>query len=166
MSENGFRNKNAQIIYSHKERAYYLSMDDFLSSKEAQANVGEFSSSAGTNYMGSHGLILIIFIVNIFVAKMSSATTGDDLATLFGEFGTVSSAKVIMDKETGNSKCFGFVEMEDETEGMNAINALNESEFQGRKIVVKKARPREEGENRGHRSFSPRGGERRFNPNH
>ena len=70
---------------------------------------------------------------------MSSATTGDDLATLFGEFGTVSSAKVIMD---------------------------NESEFQGRKIVVKKARPREEGENRGHRSFSPRGGERRFNPNH
>lgn len=70
-------------------------------------------------------------------------------ATLFGEFGTVSSAKVIMDKETGNSKCFGFVEMEDETEGMNAINALNESEFQGRKIVVKKARPREEGENRG-----------------
>ena len=61
---------------------------------------------------------------------MSSATTGDDLATLFGEFGTVSSAKVIMDKETGNSKCFGFVEMEDETEGMNAINALNESEFQ------------------------------------
>ena len=81
---------------------------------------------------------------------MSSATTGDDLATLFGEFGTVSSA----------------LEMEDETEGMNAINALNESEFQGRKIVVKKARPREEGENRGHRSFSPRGGERRFNPNH
>ncbi len=104
--------------------------------------------------------------MNIFVAKMSSATTGDDLATLFGEFGTVSSAKVIMDKETGNSKCFGFVEMEDESEGMNAINALNESEFQGRKIVVKKARPREEGENRGHRSFSPRGGERRFNPNH
>ena len=50
---------------------------------------------------------------------MSSATTGDDLATLFGEFGTVSSAKVIMDKETGNSKCFGFVEMEDETEGIS-----------------------------------------------
>ena len=44
---------------------------------------------------------------------MSSATTGDDLATLFGEFGTVSSAKVIMDKETGNSKCCGFVEMDD-----------------------------------------------------
>ena len=58
----------------------------------------------------------------------------------------VSSAKVIVDRETGNSKCFGFVEMEDETEGFNAINALNETDFQGRKIVVKKARPREEGD--------------------
>lgn len=67
LSENGFRNKNAQIIYSDKERAYYLSMDDFLSSKELQANVGEFSSSAGTNYMGSHGLISIIFIVAVCV---------------------------------------------------------------------------------------------------
>lgn len=97
---------------------------------------------------------------------MSSVTTGDDLAELFGEHGTVTSAKVIMDRETGNSKCFGFVEMEDETEGMNAINALNETEFQGKKIVVKKARPREEGENRSHRPFTPRNGERRFNPNH
>ena len=94
---------------------------------------------------------------------MSSATTGDDLAALFGEHGTVSSAKVIIDRETGNSKCFVFVEMEDETEGMNAINALNETEFQGKTIVVKKARPREEGGDRGGRSFSPRGGERRFN---
>lgn len=111
-------------------------------------------------------IFLIFFIVNIFVAKMSSATTGDDLAVLFGEHGTVISAKVIIDKETGNSKCFGFVEMEDETEGMNAINALNETDFQGKNIVVKKARPKEEGEDRGHRSFSPRGGgERRFNSN-
>ena len=85
MSENGFRNKNAQIIYSHKERTYYLSMDDFLPSKELQANVGEFSSSAGTYYMGSHGLILIIFIVNIFVAKLSSTTTSEDLQALFSE---------------------------------------------------------------------------------
>ena len=107
-------------------------------------------------------LILIIFIVNIFVAKLSSTTTSEDLQALFSEHGSVSSAKVIMDKETGNSKCFGFVEMEDETEGFNAINALNETEFQGRKIVVKKARPREEGgDDRGQRF--PR--ERRFNSN-
>lgn len=97
---------------------------------------------------------------------MSSATTGDDLETLFGEYGTVTSAKVIMDRETGNSKCFGFVEMEDETAGMNAINALNDTELQGKTIVVKKARPKEEGESGGHRSFSPRGGERRFNSNY
>ena len=97
-------------------------------------------------------LILIIFIVNIFVAKLSSTTTSEDLQALFSEHGSVSSAKVIMDRETGNSKCFGFVEMEDETEGFNAINALNETEFQGRKIVVKKARPREEGgDDRGQR---------------
>ena len=99
---------------------------------------------------------------------MSSTTTGEDLAALFGEHGTVTSAKVITDRETGNSKCFGFVEMEDETEGMNAINALNETEFQGRKIVVKKARPREEGEERNyHRPFQRNnGGEIRFNSHH
>ncbi len=72
---------------------------------------------------------------------MSSTTTGEDLEALFGEHGVVTSAKVIMDRETGNSKCFGFVEMEDETEGMNAINALNETEFQGRMIVVKRLVP-------------------------
>ena len=104
--------------------------------------------------------------MNIYISNLSHGINDANLHELFNEYGEISSAKVIMDKETGNSKCFGFVEMEDETEGMNAINALNESEFQGRKIVVKKARPREEGENRGHRSFSPRGGERRFNPNH
>jgi len=56
-------------------------------------------------------LILIIFIVNIFVAKLSSTTTSEDLQALFSEHGSVSSAKVIMDRETGNSKCFGFVEV-------------------------------------------------------
>lgn len=83
--------------------------------------------------------------MNIFVAKLSSSTTSEDLQALFAEHGEVASAKVIMDRDTGNSKCFGFVEMVDESEGFNAINALNESDFQGRKIVVKKARPREEG---------------------
>ena len=92
---------------------------------------------------------------------MSSVTTGDDLAVLFGEHGTVTSAIVIMDREPGSSKCFGFVEMEDETEGMNAINALNDTEFQGRKIVVKKARPREEGGQHNRRPYAPHG-ERRF----
>lgn len=99
--------------------------------------------------------------MNIFIAKMSSATTSEDLQTLFGEFGTVVSAKVIMDRETGHSKGFGFVEMQDESEGLNAINALNETEFQGRKIVVKKALPKEEGERRRENKFSYRERERR-----
>ena len=68
--------------------------------------------------------------MNIFVTKISSATTRQDLEVLFREFGTVDSARIIMDRETRKSKCFGFVEMPDDTEAMNAINALNETEFQ------------------------------------
>ena len=78
--------------------------------------------------------------MNIFVTKLDSSTQSEDLRTLFEEFGSISSAKVIIDRETGNSKCFGFVEMNDETEGMNAINALNDTNFQGSFIIVKKAR--------------------------
>ena len=82
--------------------------------------------------------------MNIFVAKLSPGTTSDDLESLFTQFGDVSSAKVIFDRETGNSRGFGFVEMDVEDEGFEAINQLNETEFDGRRIVVKKARPREE----------------------
>ncbi|BDD10225.1 hypothetical protein FUAX_26570 [Fulvitalea axinellae] len=81
--------------------------------------------------------------MNIFVAKLSSNTTGDDLNDAFSQFGEVSSAKVIFDRETGESRCFGFVEMDDEDQGYNAIENLDGSELDGRSIVVKKARPRE-----------------------
>lgn len=82
--------------------------------------------------------------MNIFVAKLSSSTNSDDLKTLFEEFGEVNSANVIIDKITGHSKRFGFVEMNNESEGNKAINELNECEFDNSQIVVKKARPREE----------------------
>ena len=82
--------------------------------------------------------------MNIFVAKLSASTSGDDLLELFKEYGEVTSAKVIYDRETGNSKRFGFVEMADEAEGQKAIDELNDSEFNNSKIVVKKARPRNE----------------------
>ena len=82
--------------------------------------------------------------MNIFVAKLSSETTSDDLMDLFSQYGEVGSAKVIFDRETGNSRGFGFVEMDDDEQGFEAINNLNESEFDGRRIVVKKARPKEE----------------------
>ena len=81
--------------------------------------------------------------MNIFVAKLGAKTTGDSLRSLFEQFGTVSSAKVIMDRETGNSKRYGFVEMEDDNEAHNAIDQLNESDFEGGTIIVKEAKPRE-----------------------
>ncbi len=82
--------------------------------------------------------------MNLFVAKLSSATTAQDLEGLFGEFGEVVSAKVIFDKETGNSKGYGFVEMKNDEEAKAAITALNDTEVDGKQIVVKEARPREE----------------------
>lgn len=83
--------------------------------------------------------------MNIFVAKLSPITSGEDLQEIFKEFGRVVSAKVLIDHETGRSKCFGFVEMEDYNEGNKAIQALNGSELHGSIIIVKMARPREAG---------------------
>lgn len=82
--------------------------------------------------------------MNIFVAKLNYSTSSDSLQSLFESFGEVSSAKVIMDRETGRSKGFGFVEMADDSAGQEAINALNETEFEQRTIVVKEALPRED----------------------
>ena len=81
--------------------------------------------------------------MNLFVAKLSFDTESEDLRKVFEEYGSVSSANVIMDKFTGKSKGFAFVEMEDDEEAKEAINALNDSELDGRTIVVKKAEPRE-----------------------
>ena len=81
--------------------------------------------------------------MNIFVAKLNFDTREDHLKEVFEEFGEVTSAKIIMDKFTGRSKGFGFIEMPNDEEGQNAINDLNESDLDGRNIVVKKAEPRE-----------------------
>ena len=78
---------------------------------------------------------------NIFVGSLAWGTTSEGLEQAFSQFGTVSSAKVISDRETGRSRGFGFVEME--TGADEAIEALNGSELDGRKIVVNEARPRE-----------------------
>ena len=82
--------------------------------------------------------------MNLFVARLSSSTTGDDLNELFSAHGEVASAKVIFDRETGNSKGFGFVEMPNDEEANAAIEALNESEVDGKQIVVKEANPPQE----------------------
>ena len=102
--------------------------------------------------------------MNIFVAKLSPRMTDETLESLFSKFGKVDSAKVIMDKETGRSKCYGFVEMQDENEANEAIAQLNEVEVDESTIVVKQARPREErggGGNRRHGGGGFGGGQRR-----
>jgi RNA recognition motif-containing protein len=93
--------------------------------------------------------------MNIFVAKLNFKTTSEGLKSAFASFGEVSSAKVIMDYETGRSKGYGFVEMPNDEEGDVAIQNLDNSSLDGSTIVVKKARPREE------RPASPAGTYRR-----
>lgn len=80
--------------------------------------------------------------MNIFVAKLNYSTTEGELKSLFEQYGAVSSAKIIFDKYENRSKGFGFVEMDEENEAINAIECLNDTEFGGRTIVVKKARPK------------------------
>ncbi len=82
--------------------------------------------------------------MNIFVAKLSFDTQSEDLQKVFETYGSVSSANVIKDKFTGRSRGFGFVEMDNDDEARQAIEALNGSELHNRTIVVKKAEPRKE----------------------
>jgi RNA recognition motif-containing protein len=79
---------------------------------------------------------------NLYVGNLSFKTTADDLRDLFSQYGTVTSTQLISDRETGRSRGFGFVEMADG--GDQAIEAVNEKEFQGRTLTVNEARPREE----------------------
>ena len=93
--------------------------------------------------------------MNIFVAKLNFDTQESELQDAFEAHGDVDSVKIIMDKFTGKSKGFGFVEMPNDDEAQAAISALNDQEFDGRTIVVKKAEPRE---NRGGGGGYNRGG--------
>ncbi|MCB0661980.1 MAG: RNA-binding protein [Saprospiraceae bacterium] len=81
--------------------------------------------------------------MNIFVAKLNFDTNESGLQNAFEQFGDVDSVKIIMDKFTGRSKGYGFVEMPNDDEARDAIANLNEQELDGRTIVVKKAEPRE-----------------------
>lgn len=84
--------------------------------------------------------------MNIYVGNLSWTMTDDDLSNLFTQYGNVSSAKILKDKMNGRSKGFGFVEMEDEEAAKTAISNLNETEVQGRKLIVNESQPRQEGE--------------------
>ena len=78
--------------------------------------------------------------MKIFVAKLGFYTKAEDLVALFSKFGEVESAKVIMDRDTNRSKCYGFVEMPNDTEAYAAIAELNECIFQGSTIDEKKSK--------------------------
>lgn len=82
-------------------------------------------------------------MVNIYVGNLSWSCTNEDLTQLFAQHGTVARAQVILDRETGRSRGFGFVEMASEAEAKVAVEALNNFNFQGRPLTVNEARPRE-----------------------
>jgi len=93
-----------------------------------------FGPGEGQRFMGK----------NIYVGNLPYDTTGDDLVELFQPFGAVSSGQVIIDKFSGRSRGFGFVEMGQDDEALAAIEALNGTPHGGRPLTVNEARPREE----------------------
>jgi RNA recognition motif-containing protein len=80
----------------------------------------------------------------LYVGNLAYSVRDDSLHDAFAQFGTVTSAKVMMDRETGRSKGFGFVEMGSDAEAQAAINGMNGQALEGRAIVVNEARPRED----------------------
>ncbi len=80
--------------------------------------------------------------MNIYIGNLPYSISEDELRELFAAHGEVKSASIIMDRESGRSKGFGFVEMPDKAQGESAISALNESNVQGRNVRVNEARPR------------------------
>jgi RNA recognition motif-containing protein len=89
----------------------------------------------------------------LYVGNLPYGVSSSDLERVFGEYGTVESAQVITDRETGRSKGFGFVEMRNEQEAQEASQALNGQDFNGRPLTVNEAKPRED-RSGGQRSFA------------
>ena len=81
--------------------------------------------------------------VNIYVGNISYNSTEDDLREALGQYGEVTAVRVITDRDTGRSKGFGFVEMSDDDQAREAMQALDGNDFMGRDIKVNEARPRE-----------------------
>jgi len=80
--------------------------------------------------------------MNLYVGNISFDTTEQRLRQVFEEFGTVTSARLITDRDTGRPRGFGFVEMAEQSEGLDAIEQLNDKEIDGRRLVVNEARPK------------------------
>jgi len=97
--------------------------------------------------------------MNIYVGNLSYEVTEEDLQEAFKEFGQVESVKIIMDKYSGQSKGFGFVEMPSKAEGQSAIEGLNGKDLKGRTLNVNEARPRTESRGGGGGYGGGRGGQ-------
>ena len=95
---------------------------------------------------------------NLYVGNLPFSTTEQELNQLFGQYGTVTKAQVIMDRETGRSRGFGFVEMSSGAD--EAIAAMNGAEYQGRRLTVNEAKPREERPRGGGGGYGGGGGRR------
>ncbi len=89
--------------------------------------------------------------MRIYVGNLPYSVTDDDLQEMFSEFGELTSAEVVKDKFSGQSKGFGFVDMPDNADAEEAIRSLNDQPVQGRKLTVNEARPRAERPARGFR---------------
>src|SRR6185369_1697991 len=96
--------------------------------------------------------------MKLYVGNLAFQTSSSDLQELFGQAGTVTSASIIEDRDTGRSRGFGFVEMASKEEGDAAIAQFNGKEFNGRNLTVNEARPREDRGNRGGGGGGGRGG--------
>jgi cold-inducible RNA-binding protein len=81
-------------------------------------------------------------VTNIYVGNLSFKATEDDLRQAFAQYGEVSSVSIVKDRESGRSRGFAFVEMNDATQANEAIQKLNETEIAGRNVTVNEARPR------------------------
>jgi RNA recognition motif-containing protein len=99
--------------------------------------------------------------MNIFVSNLSFNVQDQDLRDFFAEYGEITSAKVILDRNTGRSRGFGFVEMSDDEAARKAIQELDGATVEGRAIRVSEAKPREERSGGGNGGYSGGGGNRR-----
>jgi len=105
-------------------------------------------------------------MTNLYVGNLSYQTTDSDLSTAFSEFGPVEKASVVRDRDSGQSRGFGFVEMSNASDAARAINALNGQDLNGRALNINEARPRESGgqQNRPRNGGGGGGGGRRREP--
>jgi RNA recognition motif-containing protein len=97
--------------------------------------------------------------MNIYVGNLAKDVTDDDLQSLFSEYGSITSVKIIRDMFSGESRGFAFIEMPGNTEGQKAIDELNNRELKGRNIVVNEAHPKKDNRGGGGRG-GQRGGQR------